>query len=109
MVYSAPINALEVFEQQGENTCQKFEGKQGICYLMRTSEQRRAESCAEMLQSISDDCRQYLSRFWVLGLCQVGRFCLLQKACNHLLLSVQNEITEIHVFRISHRILANTS
>jgi hypothetical protein len=48
LVYSAPINDLEVLQQRVENVCQEIRVEPGIFNTMRTSVRRRAESCVEM-------------------------------------------------------------
>jgi hypothetical protein len=47
-VYSAPINDLEVLQQQVQNACQEIQVKPGIFDTVRNSVWRRAASCVEM-------------------------------------------------------------
>jgi hypothetical protein len=49
LVYSAPINDLEVLQLRVENACQEIRVKLGIFDGVRTSLRRRAESCVEKL------------------------------------------------------------
>jgi hypothetical protein len=47
-VYSAPINDFEVLQQRVENAYQEIQVKPGIFDKVRTSLQRKAESCVEI-------------------------------------------------------------
>jgi hypothetical protein len=48
LVYSAPINDLEVLQQRAENASQEIRAKPGIFDGLRTSVRRRPESCVEI-------------------------------------------------------------
>jgi hypothetical protein len=48
LVYSAPINDVQVLQQRVENACQEIRVKPGIPGRVRKSVLRRDESCVEM-------------------------------------------------------------
>jgi hypothetical protein len=81
LMYLAPINDIQVLQQQAENTRQVIRVKLGVFDRVHNSVWRRAESCVEMhgnhmLHLLYGSCehRPYLIRHWFLHKCWLEIF-----------------------------------